>query len=323
MRAARFVCIIWILASVVAWAQSNPVPLVNQPLVPASTAPGGAGFTLTVNGTGFVSGATVNWNGTALTTTLVSNSQLTAAVPSPNIATARTASVTVTNPAPGGGESNTVFFSIAATESNLVLASSVVGTGQADPTALLQGDVNGDEIPDLVSLDQSGSLRVVLGNGDGTFGAPISLASVIGSQSRLDLTGDFNNDGIEDFIVSDTGSVQVQTFLGNGDGTFTPTVTSFSAQGLTLLLGVVAGDFNGDGKLDLACECQNGGDPAAMGVMLGNGDGTFQPPIESLTQTSNEAIPAVAADFNDDAQGALSPRPSAPGVKPAAPDPRR
>jgi hypothetical protein len=167
-------------------------------------------------------------------------------------------------------------------------------------TALLQGDFNGDEIPDLVSLDQTGSLRVVLGNGDGTFGVPISLASAIGSQSRLDLTGDFNNDGIEDFIVSDTGSVQVQTFLGNGDGTFTPTVTSFSAQGLTVLLGVVAGDYNGDGKLDLACECQNTTGGLAMGIMLGNGDGTFQPPIESLTQTSNEAIPALAADFNGD-----------------------
>ena len=40
----------------------NPVPLVNQPLVPGAVKPGGAGFTLTVTGTGFVSGATVHWN---------------------------------------------------------------------------------------------------------------------------------------------------------------------------------------------------------------------------------------------------------------------
>ncbi len=80
-----------------AFAQ-NVVPFVNQPLVPAAVAPGGAGFTLTVHGTGFVSGATVNWNGTPLATTFSSSSQLTATVPAANIATADTASVTVVNP---------------------------------------------------------------------------------------------------------------------------------------------------------------------------------------------------------------------------------
>jgi len=46
-------------------AQTNPVPLISQPLVPDAMAPGGAGLTLTVNGTGFVSGSVVNWNGSA------------------------------------------------------------------------------------------------------------------------------------------------------------------------------------------------------------------------------------------------------------------
>jgi hypothetical protein len=59
----------------------NPVPLINQPLVPDTAAPGGSGFTLTVNGTGFVSGSLVNWNGSTLATTFVSGSQLTASVP--------------------------------------------------------------------------------------------------------------------------------------------------------------------------------------------------------------------------------------------------
>ncbi|HXZ39566.1 MAG TPA: IPT/TIG domain-containing protein, partial [Terriglobales bacterium] len=56
----------------------NPVPLINQPLVPDTAQPGGEGFTLTVNGTGFVSGAVVDWDGHALKTTFVSSSQLTA-----------------------------------------------------------------------------------------------------------------------------------------------------------------------------------------------------------------------------------------------------
>jgi len=44
-------------------AQQNPVPLINQPLVPTVASPGGADFILTLNGTGFASGAVVNWNG--------------------------------------------------------------------------------------------------------------------------------------------------------------------------------------------------------------------------------------------------------------------
>ena len=82
---------------------NNPVPFVNQPLVPDATAPGGPDFTLTVNGTGFVSGAVVDWNGSSLTTQFVSSGQLTATVPAADVAAPRTASVTVVNPAPGGG----------------------------------------------------------------------------------------------------------------------------------------------------------------------------------------------------------------------------
>ena len=85
----------------------NPVPFIDQPLVPDATAPGGAGFTLTVNGAGFVAASTVNWNGSPLATTFVNNHQLTATVPASDIATASTASVTVVNPSPGGGVSNT------------------------------------------------------------------------------------------------------------------------------------------------------------------------------------------------------------------------
>ena len=61
-------------------AQSNPVPLINQPLVPVSVQPGGGGFILTINGTGFVPGSTVNWNGSPRATTFVNGSQVTATI---------------------------------------------------------------------------------------------------------------------------------------------------------------------------------------------------------------------------------------------------
>ena len=99
--------------SALAYAQA-PVPFISLPLVPDATAPSGEDFTLTVNGTGFVSSSVVNWNGAPLATQFVSGSKLTATVPAADIATASTAWVTVVSPAPGGGTSNTAFFSVTA-----------------------------------------------------------------------------------------------------------------------------------------------------------------------------------------------------------------
>ncbi len=103
-----------------AFAQ-NPVPFINQPLVPGAVAPGSPGFTLTVSGTGFALGATVNWNGTPLTTNFASSSQLTAVVLAGNILTAGTASVTVVNPGTSTA-SNVVSFSVVAPSSTVGIA---------------------------------------------------------------------------------------------------------------------------------------------------------------------------------------------------------
>jgi uncharacterized protein (TIGR03437 family) len=89
----------------------NPVPTFTS-LTPNSAQACGAAFTLTVNGTNFVNGATVNWNGTARPTMFVSATQLTAAIPAGDIAAAGMVNVTVVNPAPGGGASNALTFTI-------------------------------------------------------------------------------------------------------------------------------------------------------------------------------------------------------------------
>jgi hypothetical protein len=99
-------------------------------LNPVSAAPGGAAFTLTVNGTGFVSGAVVDWNGTALATTFVSATQLTASVPAALIASAGMATVTVVNP--GAVTSGGVGFPIqAGPAATAVLPGAGNGTSQA------------------------------------------------------------------------------------------------------------------------------------------------------------------------------------------------
>src|SRR5882762_197511 len=74
---------------------TSPVPQIANPLVPTAVAPGSAAFTLTVNGSGFVSGSTVYWNGSPRATTFVSAAQLTATITAADVATATSGVVTV------------------------------------------------------------------------------------------------------------------------------------------------------------------------------------------------------------------------------------
>lgn len=92
---------------------NNSLPTITS-LAPATTVAGSASFTLTVNGTGFVSGSVINFNGTALTTSFVSATQLTATVAAAAVTTAGTYNVTVTTPAPGGGTSAAATFTVTA-----------------------------------------------------------------------------------------------------------------------------------------------------------------------------------------------------------------
>lgn len=103
--------------SFIVGAQSNPVPTTTSLSgIPTSLTAGGAGFTLTVNGTNFINGSIVNVNGVARTPTFVNDKQLTVAVPSSDLTTAGTIEISVTNPALGGGKSNSQFFTINPTQ---------------------------------------------------------------------------------------------------------------------------------------------------------------------------------------------------------------
>lgn len=89
----------------------NPVPTLSL-LNPNNALAGGGSLTLSVEGTGFVPTSKVQWNGQDRTTTFVSNTQLTASIPATDLTTAGTASVTIVNPAPGGGSSNALTFTV-------------------------------------------------------------------------------------------------------------------------------------------------------------------------------------------------------------------
>lgn len=164
-------------------------------------------------------------------------------------------------------------------------------------------DLNGDGKIDLVGYiwDASGlSMIDLLGNGDGSFGAPVSTRVNSATNHLISLffaLGDVNNDRKPDLLVTagngpdNLGTLYV--FPGNGDGTFGPATTPFVSGALG---DPVVGDFNGDTKPDIITGSANG-----IAVLLGNGDGTFQPTtFISNASCATACGTPVSADFNGD-----------------------
>ncbi|HEX4427404.1 MAG TPA: FG-GAP-like repeat-containing protein [Terriglobales bacterium] len=277
-------------------AARNAVPFINHPLVPNTAVPGSGGFTLTVEGTGFVSGAAVNWNGSHRTTAFQNSEKLTATISAADVATAGTAVVTVVNPAPGGGSSNTRFFQITSPIGTPAFDVSTVTAGSS-PQRNIAADFNRDGIMDLAAVDGANNqVLVMLGNGGGTFQSPVTYG--VGKNPSTLIAGDFDKDGKLDIAVGDSdGGIYV--LQGNGNGTFhVDSIISVAGAGPWDL---AVGDFNGDGRLDLACVNQTDN---TISIFLGNGDATFngegffQPPATLSTNAAPAQI--TVGDFNGD-----------------------
>ncbi len=151
------------------------------------------------------------------------------------------------------------------------------------------GDFNRDGILDL-AVPYGGQVAILLGRGDGTFEPEVSYP--VGTGTIQGITADLNGDGKLDLAFGGFGT-SVSILLGNGDGTFQPYVNYPVPGGVQT--GVLAGDFNRDGKLDLAVANWASN---TVSILLGRGDGTFQPHVDYATGSSPGVL--AVADLNGD-----------------------
>jgi hypothetical protein len=324
----------------------NPVPTVTGPVHPQTVVPGHADFVLTVYGANFVDGAVVKWNGSPHSTSFVSARELQAKILASDLVKPTTGYITVSNPAPGGGNSSSSYAIVEVHQPTTtivpgpphtyhlfeliesltpapfhkedtfdLLAGGGSGkvylfTGKGDGTFtnkvvgdgyysvyncnLPVGDFNNDGKLDYIfpvgQYPNSASVKVRLGNGDGTFRTSGKYGSFQTCPNLV--VGDFNGDGKLDFATADPAD-GVHIFLGNGDGTF----RQAASYGILGAFYPVVGDFNGDGKLDLVVDSDSG-----ILLLLGNGDGTFQSAQTILSKPGGcgSGVPIVVNDFNGD-----------------------
>jgi hypothetical protein len=183
-----------------------------------------------------------------------------------------------------------------------------------NPHGIAIGDFTGTGIPDIVVTNEGffvhdqfqpgTTVNVLLGNGDGTFRPTRAFSTGVTPEAVA--VGDFSGNGRLSIVTADQGfgSIpgDVGFLVGNGDGTFRPPILL----GLSLNGGaarsVAVGDLTGTGKLDIVAAVEGGTN--GVGVLLGNGNGSFQDPVIYPASPGTDSLPIHVAlgDFNGDSK---------------------
>ncbi|MGH9863686.1 MAG: IPT/TIG domain-containing protein, partial [Candidatus Acidiferrales bacterium] len=248
--------------------EGNPRPAISS-LSPSNTVAGGADFTLTVNGSGFIAGSVVRWNGSSRTTSFVSTTQLTTAISASDIGAAGMAQVTVFNPAPGGGTSGASTFTIqnptptltsispdntlagtggfllTANGSNLLSTSEVRWNGSARPTTFLSSTQLQATIPPS-DVTMGGTAQVTVFNPSPGGGASGPATFTVNNPApALDsISPDNRAAGMGDFTLSVVGSNFVPNSAVRWNGDNRPTTFISSTE---LNAAIPASDIGGAG----------------------------------------------------------------------------
>lgn len=161
------------------------------------------------------------------------------------------------------------------------------------PEALVVADVNGDGRPDLVVANRNtNDVSILISNGDGSFQPQRRFA--VGARPESVAVADLNGDGRPDVVTTNLNDDDVSILLGNGDGTFQ---VQLRAPVDDAPIKVAIADLDGDGNLDLVTSNVTNFSPE-LSILLGNGDGTFQPKQSLGRQGSSETL--EIRDLNND-----------------------
>jgi hypothetical protein len=182
-----------------------------------------------------------------------------------------------------------------------------------EPNYIVAADLNGDGKLDLITTNNCVSncngapaeaVSVLLGDGNGGFQAHIDTELHKQQYAYWAAVGDLNGDGIPDLATADYcvfGCVPVNgtmsVLFGNGNGTFRPGGDYTSVGGAS---STAIGDFNGDGKLDIAAPNYTG----TVAIYLGDGTGSFAPPVSYAVGPSPWSV--TLGDFNNDGKTDLA-----------------
>lgn len=202
----------------------------------------------------------------------------------------------------GGNQSGTF-----TTPAGTISLGAARATAPAIPPQITSDRLTSSGFHDLLITDPTANtVRIFLSNGDGTFKEATGSPITVPNQPSAIVTGDFNGDGNVDFAVTSFASSEVSLFFGDGTGAFTQAAGSPVAlpAGVLNPVAMVKGDFNNDGKVDLAIVANNNA-PAAAGelvVLLGQGNGTFLA-AGPATTVGNGPVALATGDF--DASGSL------------------